>query len=66
MKREPELQRRPVALTIFRNIVRMIREDAKRAGLDKMTMAEINAEIDAARKEMHAKPREPVKRSLSN
>ena len=44
MKREPELQRGPVALTIFRNIVRMIREDAKRAGLDKMTIAEIHAD----------------------
>ena len=63
MKRKPQLQRRLATRTKFREIVRVIREDAKRVGLDKMTMAEINAEIDAARK-MRAKRRKPVKRSL--
>ena len=51
MKRKPQLQRRLVTLAEFRNITSMIREDAKRAGLDKMTMQEINAEVDATRKE---------------
>jgi hypothetical protein len=59
MKRKPQLQRRLVALAEFRNITSMIREDAKRAGLDKMTMQEINAEVDATRKEMRAKSHRP-------
>ena len=64
MKRKSELQRRQVLLAEFRDIICTIRGDAKRARLDKMTMAEINAEVDATRKEMRAKSRRPVKRSL--
>jgi Arc/MetJ-type ribon-helix-helix transcriptional regulator len=35
--------------------VRLIQQEAKRTGLDKMTMREIDAEIAAARKDMRAK-----------
>ena len=35
--------------------VRLIQQEAKRNGLDKMTMREIDAEIAAARKDMRAK-----------
>jgi Arc/MetJ-type ribon-helix-helix transcriptional regulator len=36
-------------------VIREIQEASKRAGLDKMTMEEIDAEIAAARQEMRAK-----------
>ncbi len=62
---EQEEQRpSPAALAELRNIVRLIRGDAKRAGLDKLTMTEINAEVDATRKGMRTKGRKPVKRSI--
>jgi len=66
LRRLEQDERRPssTALSEFRDIVQLIREDAKRTGLDKMTMAEINAEVDATRKEMRAKRRKPIKRSL--
>src|ERR1035438_5926148 len=66
LRRLEQDERRPssAALADFRDIVRLIREDAKRAGLDKMTMAEINAEVDATRKEARAKNRKPAKLSL--
>ena len=64
MKRRSQLQRRQILLAKFRDIIRTIREDVKRAGLDKMTMAEINAEVDTTRREMRTKSRRPVKRSL--
>jgi Arc/MetJ-type ribon-helix-helix transcriptional regulator len=35
--------------------LRAVQDDARRAGLDKMTMREINAEIAAARRERRAK-----------
>jgi hypothetical protein len=65
-RRLEQEEQRPssAALADFRDIVRLIREEAKRAGLDKLTMAEINAEVDATRKEMRAKGRKPVKRSI--
>jgi Arc/MetJ-type ribon-helix-helix transcriptional regulator len=37
-------------LKYFAAAIRSFREDARRAGLDKMTKAEINAEVAAARK----------------
>jgi Arc/MetJ-type ribon-helix-helix transcriptional regulator len=61
---QEERRSSPAALAEFGDIVRLIRGDAKRAGLDKMTMTEINAEVDAARKEVRAKSRRPIKRSL--
>ena len=43
--------------------VRLIQQEAKRTGLDKMTMREIDAEIAAARRDMRAKKstRHPTK-----
>jgi Arc/MetJ-type ribon-helix-helix transcriptional regulator len=66
LRRLEQEERRPspAALAEFRDVVRLIREDAKRTGLDKMTRGEINAEVDATRKEMRAKDRRSVKRSL--
>jgi bifunctional DNA-binding transcriptional regulator/antitoxin component of YhaV-PrlF toxin-antitoxin module len=40
----------PAALAKFRKILRLVQEDAKRAGLDKITMRQINAEIAAMRR----------------
>jgi len=45
------------ALGDLGNVIRLIQQDAKRAGLDKMTKREIDAEVKAARKGMRAKPR---------
>ena len=36
-----------------------IQDDAKRKGLDKLTMADIDAEIAAARRERHERHRQP-------
>ncbi len=52
----------PATLAQFGELVAQIRQDAKRAGLDKMTMPEINAEVEAARKEIRATIRRPTKR----
>ncbi len=43
------------ALREFANAVAALREDAKNKGLDKMTMSEINAEIEAYRRERSGK-----------
>ena len=66
LRRLEQEEQRPSSATLadFRDIVRLIRGDAKRAGLDKMTMAEIDAEVSAVRKGMPVKGRKPVKRSL--
>ena len=54
---EQEEQERPDprALAKLTESVRLIRESARRAGLDKLTMREIEAEVAAARKGMRAK-----------
>src|ERR1051325_3602183 len=43
------------ALEQFARAVELFRQDAKRAGLDKMTKREINAEIEAVRSERRLK-----------
>jgi Arc/MetJ-type ribon-helix-helix transcriptional regulator len=53
----------PGALRDLGNVIRLIQMDAKRAGLDKMTKREINAEVEAARKEMRATARRSTNRS---
>ena len=55
---EQEAEARPsaAALAQLGDLVRLIRQDAKRAGLDRMSMAEINAEVEGARKDMSKKP----------
>jgi hypothetical protein len=47
----------PAALRDLGNVIRLIQQDAKRAGLHSMTEREINAEVEAARKEMRTKSR---------
>jgi hypothetical protein len=56
LQREEE-DRRPsaAALADLRSALQLIQKDARRAGLDKMSKREIKAEIEAARKEMHAR-----------
>src|SRR5437660_12403652 len=56
---QPQEDWRPSAsaLAQFKELVRLIRDDAKTTGLDKMTKAEIHAEVEAARKETRTKAR---------
>jgi len=62
LEQEEEWRPSPAALAQFGEIVRLIQQDARRAGLDKMTMTEIDAEVSAARKATRVKP----KRSTSH
>jgi|GEM_PF-880194 len=55
LEREEQERPDPRALAKLTESVRLIRESARRAGLDKLTMREINAEVAAARKGMRAK-----------
>lgn len=65
LEQEDEQQRpsRAAALAELGEIVRLIREEARRAGLDKMTKREVNAEVEAARRQLAANARGPAKRS---
>ncbi len=49
---QDEQRSSPATLAQFGEILRLIRQDAKRAGLDKMSARAINAEVEAARKTM--------------
>ena len=61
---EQEEQRpSPEALGDLGTVLRLLQQDAKRAGLDKMTKREINAEVAAARKDMRAKAQRSTNRS---
>jgi len=62
-QQEEEWRPTPAALNAFAKAVQLFREDARRAGLSKMTMRQINAEVAAARKEMRARARNRNKRS---
>lgn len=57
LEQEDERRPSPAALAEFRRLVRLIQQDAKRAGLDKMTMDEIDSEVEAARRETREKAR---------
>jgi Arc/MetJ-type ribon-helix-helix transcriptional regulator len=63
LEQEEEWRPSPAALAQFGEIVRLIQQDARRAGLDKMTMTEIDAEIAAARKARRVKPKRSTSRS---
>jgi hypothetical protein len=63
LEQEERLRPSPVALAQFGKLVRSIRQDARRAGLDKMSLREINAEVEAVRKERRQSLRQPVHRS---
>ena len=56
MEQEAEARPTPAALAQLGDLVRLIQQEAKQAGLDKMSKAEINAEVEGARKEMRKKP----------
>jgi len=60
---EQEEKARPVALQDLAATVRLIQQEAKRVGLDKITMHEIDAEVEAVRKKTRAKPKGPANRS---
>jgi Arc/MetJ-type ribon-helix-helix transcriptional regulator len=62
LEQEEEWRPSSAALTAFSKAVQFFREDAKRAGLDKMSMREIDAEVAATRKDMRAKARKSTKR----
>lgn len=47
----------PVAIQQFGGIIRSIQQDARRAGLDRMTMRDIDAEVAASRKSLARTPR---------
>ena len=49
LEQDEEAQPSPAALRDLGNLIRLIQQDAKRAGLDKMTMAEIDSEIASRR-----------------
>jgi hypothetical protein len=57
MQQEDEQRPSPEALNDFRTVIRLVQQSARAAGLDKMTAREINAEVEAARRKMAAKPK---------
>src|ERR1700761_4582859 len=63
LEQEEEWRPSPAALAQFGEIVRLIQQDARRAGLDKMTMTEIDTEVAAARKATRVKPKRLTSRS---
>ena len=50
LQQEDEWRPSRAALAQFGKLIRSIQDDARRSGLDKMTMREINTEIAPARK----------------
>jgi hypothetical protein len=50
LEQEENWRPSPAALAQFGELVRLIRQDAKAAGMDRITTAEIDAEVEAARK----------------
>jgi Arc/MetJ-type ribon-helix-helix transcriptional regulator len=60
-EQEVEWRPSPQALDAFAQALKLFREDARRAGLNKMTMREINAEIAATREDGRPKARKRTK-----
>lgn len=62
---EQEEQQRPsaAALKDLRTVLQLIQQEARRAGLNKVTMREINAEVAAARKPIAVKANKSTNRS---
>ncbi len=65
LRRLQQEQQRPLPAVLrdLGAVIRLIQQDARRVGLDKMTMAEINADVEGARKEMRVKSKETGNRS---
>lgn len=59
---EQEEKQQPAALQNLAAVVRLIQQDAKRVGLDKMTRRDINTEVEAARKDARANTKKSVAR----
>ena len=54
----------PAALAQFGDLVKLIRQDVRGAGMDNIAQAEIDAEVEAGRKQMgRTKPKKTSKRS---
>ena len=62
-RQQEEWRPDPVALAQFGRIVQAIQQDAKNAGRDVKSKAEIDAEVKAARKDLRARDRKNTKRS---
>ena len=54
-QQQEEQRPSPAALAQLSTAIGLFRQEAHLKGLDKMTMREINAEVEAARKEMRTK-----------
>ena len=63
LEQEEEWRPSPAALAQFGNLVKLMRQGAAAAGMDKITEAEIDAEVQTVRKEMRAKAKKTGKRS---
>jgi Arc/MetJ-type ribon-helix-helix transcriptional regulator len=63
LEQEEEWRPSPAALAQFGQLVKLMRQDAKGAHMDKITEAEIEAEVEAGRKAMRGKPKKTSKRS---
>jgi metal-responsive CopG/Arc/MetJ family transcriptional regulator len=51
----------PAALAQFGQLVKLIRQDSRNAGMDRINEAEIEAEVEAARKDLRSKGRKTSK-----
>jgi len=63
LEQEEEWRPSPIALAQFGKLVRSIQQDGRRAGLDKMSLSEINAEIEAVRKQTRQSSKHTIDRS---
>jgi Arc/MetJ-type ribon-helix-helix transcriptional regulator len=63
LEQEEEWRPSPVALAQFGKLVRSVQQEARHAGLDKISLREINAEVEAVRKERRQSPRQAVDRA---
>ena len=60
---QEEWRPNPAALAQFRTLVQAIQQDSRNAGMDKISQAEIDAEVEGARKDMRSRARKTTKRS---
>jgi len=63
LEQEEEWRPSPVVLAQFGELVNLLRQDANKAGRNKIADAEIEAEVEAARKEMRGRTKGAKKRS---
>lgn len=63
MEQEEQGRLSPAALAQFRDIVQLIRQDARQTGLDQLSPEQIDAEVQAVRKPVHSQPTPASKKS---